>query len=255
MRDTIPTWAKVFGIDLDRIVSYSTNQPQEIFDFIKNDVQALVQDGAPIKMIIVDSLEGIEYPKEGNAEATTNHLIGDASAYLKRGMKAVLPVIRRNKIAAIFCQHVRMNMDPNMAKYKPYTLPGGMALKHNIEYWMFCQKIDSKDSKVFDSEKKDGSGNPIQTGHAIRVRMEENSKGPKNRSVEVHLDYQKGLVNQSIEIAELAKNMGIVERPNNTSYVLGDKKWVGFANFANAIAQDEDLAAELIKKIKEGDLT
>jgi len=27
MRDTIPTWAKVFGIDLDRIVSYSTNQP------------------------------------------------------------------------------------------------------------------------------------------------------------------------------------------------------------------------------------
>jgi len=76
-------------------------------------VQALIQDGAPIKMIIVDSLEGIEYPKENNAESTTNHLIGDASAYLKRGFKAVLPVIRRNKIAAIFCQHVRMNMDPN----------------------------------------------------------------------------------------------------------------------------------------------
>lgn len=255
MRETIPTWANVFGIDMDRVISYSTNDPKEIFDYIANDVQALLQEGAPIKMIIIDSLEGINYPKEGNAESTTDHVIGDASAYLKRGMKAIIPVIRKNGLYCILCQHVRANMDPHMAKYKPYIIPGGYALKHSCEFFLLCTKIDSKDTKVFDSEKKDGSGNPIQTGHAIRVKMEENSLGPQNRSVEVHLSYKNGIVNQHLEVAELAKSMGIVERPNQTAYQFEDQKWVGFANFANAIRDDEDLMKALLKKIQEADLT
>lgn len=255
MRETVPTWAKAFGIDLNRIVSYSTNNPEEIFDFIANDVKAMIEDGAPIKMIIIDSLEGINYPKEANSDSTTNHIIGDASAYLKRGMKAILPVIRKNKLYNIMCQHVRANMDPNMAKYKPWTVPGGFALKHSVESWLLCQKIEAKDSKTFDSAVKDGSGNAIQTGHAIRVKMEENSIGPQNRSVEVHLSYTQGIVDQHLEIAELAVNMNLVERPNNMTYILGDKKWVGFNNFAEAIKQDEELSKELITKIQENDLT
>jgi RecA/RadA recombinase len=254
-RETIPTWAKVFGIDMNRIISLSTNDPKEIFDYIQTDINAMLQEGAPIKMIIIDSLEMINYPKEGNAESTTNHVIGDASAYLKRAMKAILPIIRRNKIYTILCQHVRANMDPNMAKYKPFTIPGGFALKHSVEYWMLAQKIEAKDTKVFDSEKKDGSGNPIQTGHSIRVKMEENSMGPQNRSVEVALSYKDGIVNQHIEIAELATNMGIVERPNNLTYQFDGLKWKGFDNFALAIKEDPELQKKLIDKIKEVELT
>lgn len=255
MRETVPTWAKTFGIDMDRIISYSTNDPREIFDFIANDVKAMLQDGAPIKMIIVDSLAMINYPKESNADSTTDFVIGDQASYLSRGMKAILPVIRKHGIYTILCQHVRANMDPNSAKYRPFIIPGGHALKHSVEYWMLCNKIESKDSKVFDADKKDGSGNPVQTGHAIRVKMEENSLGPQNRSVEVHLSYKDGIVNQHMEIAELAVNMGIVERPNNVTYVFEDNKWRGFEDFANAIKIDESLAAKLISKIQEIDLT
>lgn len=254
-RQTVPTWANVFGIDMNRIISYSTNNPQEIFDYIATDVQAMLQDGAPIKMIIIDSLAMINYPKEANAESTTNAVIGDGASYLARGMKAILPVIRKHGIYTILCQHVRANMDPNSAKYRPYVIPGGYALKHSVEYWMLCSKIEAKDSKVFDTDKKDGSGNPIQTGHAIRVKMEENSLGPQNRSVEVHLSYKEGIVNQHLEIAELANNMGIIERPNNVTYIFEDKKWRGFDDFANGIKQDEELAAKLLDKIKENDLT
>lgn len=254
-RDNVETWAKVFGIDMDRFISRTTNNPVEIFDYIANDVKAMLQEGAPIKMIIIDSLAMIKYPKEGNKEISTDMVMGDAGSYLSGAMKMIIPVIRDYKVATILCQHVRANMDPNKAKYFPYIIPGGYALKHSVEYWMLAEKINSKDTKTFDSDKKDGSGNPIQTGHAIRVKMEENSLGPQNRSVEVALSYDKGIVNQHYEIAELAKNMGIVERPNNVTYKFKDKQWQGYDNFALAIKADEDLQKELLNQIKQSDLT
>lgn len=254
MRSNMATWKEAFGLDLDRFISYSTNDPVKIFDFIAKDVAAMLQEGAPIKMIIIDSLAMISFPKEANAEQSTNHVMGDAAAYLARAFKLILPVIRKYKIYSIMCQHVRSNMDPNSAKYRPYIITGGNALKHSIEYWMLSQKVEKKDAKDFDAEKKDGSGNAIQTGHTIRVKMEENSDGPQNRSVEIMLDYAKGLVNQHLEVTELAVNMGIVERPNNTSYVFEGQKWVGRANFDVAVQEDAELQRKLIEKIIDTDL-
>lgn len=254
-RKTVDTWAGVFGIDMDRIQSYATNKPVEIFDFIATEVLAMLQEGAPIKMIIIDSLAMLQDPKEANKEHSTDFTIGGAAAYLGPAFKMIIPVIRQYNIANIICQHVRMNMDPMKAKYYPYIIPGGTALKHSIEYWMFCEKIVSKDTKTFDSETKDGSGNPIQTGHTIRVRMEENSLGPQNRSVEVALSYQKGIINQHVEIAELAKNMNLVDRPSNTSYEFEGQKWTGFDNFALGVEADHELQAKLIAKMKELDIT
>lgn len=254
-RKTVDTWAGVFGIDMNRIQSYATNDPTQIFDFIATDVKAMLQEGAPIKMIIIDSLAMIQDPKEANKDQSTDFTIGGAAAYLGPAMKMIIPVIRTYNIANILCQHVRMNMDPNKAKYYPYIVPGGLALKHSVEYWLFCEKIEAKDSKTFDSDIRDGAGNFIQTGHKIRVKMTENSLGPQNRAVEVDLSYLHGLVNQHVEVANLATNMGLVDRPNNMSYVFEGEKWVGYDNFALAIKANDELRNKLIAKIKENDIT
>lgn len=255
LRDNVDHWIKAFGIDKDRFVTRQTNDPLQIFDYIANEVKAMLQDGAPIKMIIIDSLAMISYPKESNREQTTSHLMGDAASYLGPAMKLIIPVIRKYKIATILCQHVRDNMDPNSAKYRPYVIPGGKAIKHSVEYWMMVSKIEAKDTKKFDTGRKDGSGNDIQIGHAIRVKMEENSMGPQNRAIEIALSYTNGIIDQHEEIATLAVNMNIVDRPNNVSYIYGDKKWQGFNNFALGIKADEELQRELMRKIQDNDLT
>lgn len=254
-RDNVDTWVNAFNIDKDRFVTRQSNNPVEIFDYIANQVLAMLQEGAPIKMIIIDSLAMISYPKESNRDQTTDHVMGDAASYLGPAIKLIIPVVRKYKIATILCQHVRDNMDPNSAKYRPYVIPGGKAMKHSVEYWMLVTKVESKDTKKFDSGRKDGSGNDIQTGHTIRVKMEENSMGPQNRSAEVALVYSKGIVDQYEEIATLAVNMNIISRPNNLSYIYGDKKWQGFNNFALAVQADEELQRELIRKITENDIT
>lgn len=252
-RDNMAHWQSAFGIDPERFVSYQTNEPTHIFDYIANDVKDMLQQGAPIKMIIIDSLAMIKYPKESSRESTIEAVIGDAAAYLPGAMKLILPVIRQFKIAVLMCQHVRDNMDPMMAKYKPYNVPGGKGLKHAVEAWMLVEKINSKDSKMF-TDKKDGAGNPIQIGHTIRVKMEENSIGPQNRAVEVDISYQHGIINQHYQIAELAVGMGIAAQSGPwVSY--GDKKWQGIASFAAAIDADPSLAKELIEKIKNNDIS
>jgi RecA/RadA recombinase len=247
-------WYKAFGIDEERFVSRQTNDPTEIFDYIANDVKAMLQDGAKIKMIIIDSLAAIMYPKEGNKDSTTDHVMGDAGAYLPGAVKKILPIIRQFKIATLLCQHIRANFDPNMAKYKPYTVPGGHGLKHSVEFWLLVEKINNKDSRVFDGDKKDGAGNPIQIGHKLRVKMEESSMSPQNRAVEVDLSYTDGIINTADQVASLAVSMGIVEQAG--AWVMHNgKKWQGVANFALALKEDLDLEKTLIDKIKENDIT
>lgn len=253
-RDNVDTWVKVFGIDENRWISRQTNDPLQIFDYIANDVKAMLQDGAPIKMIIVDSLAMIQYPKEANKKESTDFVIGDAGSYLGPAMKMIIPIIRQFKIANIMCQHVRMNMNPDTAKYKPWIIPGGMALKHCVEYWMLATKVESKDTKQFDSDRKDGSGNLIQTGHTIRVKMEENSLGPQNRAAEIDLSYTEGLVNQHEQIATLAVNMGIIQMSGAWVQYNGEK-WQGISNFAQYIKADQELQRNLMQKIRENDLT
>jgi RecA/RadA recombinase len=147
-RDNAETWYKPFGIDPDRFISRQTNDPVQIFDYIVNEVKAAIQEGEKIKMIIIDSLAMIRFPKEANKELSTDMVIGDGAAYLTGAMKLIIPTIRQNNIALILCQHVRMNMNPQSAKYHPYVIPGGIALKHSVEYWLYCEKINGKDTKI-----------------------------------------------------------------------------------------------------------
>lgn len=253
-RENMDHWQKAFGIDPDRFISYTTNEPAEIFDYIATDVKAMLQSGAKIKMIIIDSLAALKYPKEATKELSTNHVMGDAGSYLPGAMKLVLPVIRQFKVALLLMQHIRDNFDPNMAKYKPYNVPGGKGLKHFVEYWVLVEKINAKDSRTFDSDKKDGAGNAIQTGHKIRVKMEENSMGPQNRAVEVDLSYTDGIINEHKEVAVLAAGMGLLDITGSWINYNG-KKWQGVDNFALALRDDPELQKNLIEKIIENDLT
>lgn len=262
--DWLDHWAEPFGIDRNRIAYNLTNKPEEIFDYIANDVVALIQKamkeagtddpavGNPIKLIVIDSLASIDYPKEANAEKTTNMVMGDAASYLPRGFKKILPILKKYKISLIACQHIRDNMNPQSAKYNPYTIPGGKGIKHFIEYWMLVEKINSKDSKIFDSDKLDGSGRPIKIGHALRVKMEENSNGPQDRHVEVDLSYTKGLINIEKEVATLAVNMGVAQTAGAWIHYNGEK-WNGVEKFAEAISKNPDLKNDLVAKISEND--
>ena len=69
--------ADYWGIDQDRYVAYNVNKAEDIFDRIVKEINGMCEDGMPLKMIIIDSLQGIQGMRESQADSVTNQQIGD----------------------------------------------------------------------------------------------------------------------------------------------------------------------------------
>lgn len=245
-----PMW----GIDPERYVAYNVNDPKEIYDRISNELADMIESGMPVKMIIIDSLQGMKGVKRMGKDSVADHLMGDDALTHGIGLKNILPVIRKNKIALICTSHVRANLDAGM--YGPKKkMAGGWAQKHFFEYFIEVAKNNSATEKI---EDKDG-GNDFRgkkeiLGHKIKVKMVDSSVGIQGRSGEFTLEYKRGLVNVGEEIATLAKKYNLIEMPNNRTYIVGDKKYTSKAEFNQALEEDTELAQTLLDQIYARDM-
>ena len=257
MREAAQTGAfmDMWGIDKDRYMGFDVNEPQFIFDHITGPLTEMVEQGMPLKLIVIDSMEGIEGVKAANKESILGHTIGDHALTIGEGLKRILPFIRRNKIAVICTSHVRANIGggPHGPKTK---MAGGFAQKHWFEYYIEVKRAgaaeDKKDlaGKSFeDKEKKDFKRNSELTGHKVWTKMSQSSNGVAGRSGQFTFDYNSGIINQAEEIYKLACNYKLIERPNNTTHVLNEQKFNGKAAMAKHIMENEDVAQELLKRI------
>ena len=61
----LPLFIKIGG-DPKRLVVRKSNDPLKIFDYIGGEMLEMLQEGAPIRGIIIDSIKSIRYPKEAN---------------------------------------------------------------------------------------------------------------------------------------------------------------------------------------------
>lgn len=245
-----PFW----GIDENRYQVFNANEPELIFDRLKKDIFPMVEQGMPLKLIIIDSLQGIQGVKAGNADSITAHQMGDHAMTIQKGLQAIMPFLRRNKIALISTAHVRGNLDAGM--YGPKEkMAGGWAQKHTYEYYMKVTRDNSAEGKAdalgnkLESEVKDFKGKNERTGHKIYVEMSESSRGVAGRSGQFTFDYDRGIINAEEEIFELAKNLNLVERPNNRTYLLNGETYSSKEEFIVAIRDDESVRNQLLSQI------
>lgn len=251
--------ADYWGVDQDRYIAYNVNQPELIFDRIVREIAPMVEDGMPLKLIVIDSLQGIQGIRESQAESITNQQIGDSALTIQKGLKAILPIIRKHKIALICTSHIRANLDAGM--YGPKEkMAGAWAQKHFFEYFVEIKRDNSAESKADvlgnkfeDDGAKDFRGNKEVTGHKIYAKMSESSVGVAGRSGEFTLSYKEGLVNTYEEVFEMAKNLGLVERPNNRTYVMDGVQYSSKAEFAEAL-KDEKIAKKILDQVYARDL-
>jgi len=251
-----------WGVDPNRYQAYDVNEPEFIFDRIKKDIFPMVQDGMPLKLIVIDSLQGIQGVKEAARDSVTNHLMGDHAKTIQDGLKAILPVIRRHKIALICTAHIRGNLDAGM--YGPKEkMAGGWGQKHFFEYYIEIKRDNSAEGKksvtgeAFETEVKDFRGKKEKTGHKIYIKNNDSSVGMgSGRSGQITIDYRKGLINTEEEVFELAKNIGAVSRPNNRTYIWNEGaedevKFASKGDFIEMIRENEGFRKNLLKKIYE----
>jgi len=250
---------EMWGIDNDRFIAINQNDPTKIYDYISNELSDMLDAGMPVKMIIIDSLNGMKGVKRMGKDSVADHLMGDDALTHGIGLKNILPIIRKHKIALICTAHIRANFDAGM--YGPKEkMAGGYAMKHFFEYFIEVKRDGSSSSKIEDEKGgTDFRGKKEIIAHKIFVKMADSSVGVAGRSGEFTLDYKKGLINVGEEIATLAKKYNLVDMPNNRTYVINkdtpeEKKFTSKAQFNEALESDPELSKELLNKIYEQDI-
>ena len=252
----------IFGIDPKRVITFKTNHPKDIFDFIERDVPAMCQEGVPVKIIAIDSINGIQGRRGTGNDSIMDMTIGDQALTLQEGFKRILPVQRKYNIAMICSAQVRAEMDPQAARYSKYRMGAANATMHYAEYHALVEKVNSKESKsddlgnvMEDEPRKDMSGHTQSTGHRIRFTMKGNSAdgGCIGRTAEFTIDYKKGMSFKEQEVFALGIAQGVIAKPTLQSYSFKDKSWRGYSAALEAIKNDNALYNEILKEIKAKD--
>lgn len=246
------------ALDRDLLTIYDTKDPEEIFDRVEKDIKPMVQDGMPLRILIIDSLTNIQGIKRKDADSVSDHLRGDHALTLQTGLDKLIPFCKQNKILLIGTSQMRANQ-----KGGPGAPDTQMAeswyVKHAFEYFISLKRAGAADDRVdmegkaFEEEgMKDARDNKLLTGHRIYVKCEANSIGPQGRSGVFTMDYEKGIINQHEEVFFMGKNTGVIKLAGQT-YSYGSHSVRGQAAFAALIKENPQLYAAILADIKKLD--
>ena len=256
--------ARMFGIDLDRFIVFQCNKPEGVFDRIHNDVAALCDEGANVKLMGIDSISALMGRREAVQETVSQHQIGDHAVTLQVGLKSILEMQRKNRIHLVLAAHARDEMDALEVKRGNKKKPAAAnAVKHHCEFFINVERNknakgrqDELENKFEDETKKDMDDKASeQTGHKVIVWMQDSTMGPKNRVAEFTLDYEKGIVNQHEEIFKLGKSWNVIERVNAQVYKIGSEEFRGKPAILNALATRPDLQKVVLAGLLEREKT
>lgn len=276
-RPPTPERLRLLGVDPERLMIRQANTLHDVFDWItsKDDkftnsdgskggagLSYALENGFPCKALIIDSIKGIQGPKEQNIETVEKDFMGDISKFLNPSLRSILPIIRQYEMMTILVQQVNMQMDPNeVAKGKKWVIPSGQSLKHFCETMALVERVDSKATKLYDEDIQSIRELPVQIGHTIRVRVEKANLDSPFREAEFQIHYKKGVVNTALEVAKLGANLGVITHPLNPEtgkeiaahWTVGDQRFIGFDNMVKAIDEDSDLERKIMNGIRELD--
>lgn len=224
----LPLFIKIGG-DPKRLVVRKSNDPLKIFDYIGGEMLELLQEGAPIRGIVIDSIKAIRYPKETNMKQTTDQKMGGTGAsYLPSALKLIIPVIAEYNLLTFFIQQVTMEIDPMKALRNPYVITEGKALKHAADLMLEIVKLDTKKGVLEQGETI--SGAEQQVGHYVRVKVKKNRLGAPARMAQFLWHYDQGIINTGEEIFELGKSLNLIYHPVNPDTGKANPQMWRFAN-------------------------
>lgn len=263
-----PAMAAAYGIDMDRYQCYQTNSPSGVFDHIENEVNAMCDDGAPIYLIIIDSIAMIKGRRSENAESVDVQQMGDEAKTIQDGLKRILEVLHRHRIALVMTNQVRDEFDRIEKMRNPYRMWGGWFLKHFAEYKLLLAPVNSKEGQktltgveLVDASMTDVMGKGEQLGHRIRATMKNSSLGPKNRRAEFTFDYRRGVINKHEDAFQLGVTRNIFERPSNRLYILKDypvvgkeAEWDGKENCILALQRNDEVCKTVLERVRGQDI-
>lgn len=255
--------ASMIGIDWNRYKGIDANSPDLIYDQIEKQVAAWCEDGMPLKLIIIDSMNGVQGRRGMESDSILKTQIGDVALTNKEGLKRILPIQRKYRFGIVMTSHVAIEMDPiEQKRGNKFRMGASIGVQHHGEYFMYVERNPTKDGKTdmlgrefVDNNTTDAAEKGEQTANKIRFVMKDNSFGVKGRNGEFTFDYGRGLINTHEEVFLLGTRRNVVERPDNTHYVFDGRKWKGKEAFLQALKDEPELQEKILKDLRSRDMS
>lgn len=256
-----PTWAESIGLDTSRIILVENDTAvngRKCFELIlgvpKEDAKTHALKGKSkeglldkiasgefnINMIVLDSLGSIIPPGE-DVSAVGKMNMALLARFLTTTFRKLSLEVSKAKVPFLIINHKKANMDPYGVDH---TFSGGNTYAHFLSANVYFEPVNRADARILDEKEN-------KIGQTIRATIEKSKFGPWPRKCEFKVDFAVGVIDKHEEIAQLALDYNVVQKPTTVSHEYGDRKWVGFNKFCDAIKDDPALALELSAKIGE----
>lgn len=252
-----PSWPPKLGLDNNRISIYRENSGVKIFERLcgipnkergkpKKKLGLLDEIGADggadetgLGIVVLDSLASITPPAEEHSPSGKDNM-ALMGRFMPPELRRLVPLLIKSKVIFIAINQIRVK--PGVMWGNPETTPGGSAWKHHCSTIVNFGMSASNEKTIFSAEDE-------QMGHTIIAKTDKNSCAPAPRKCEFIIEYLKGLHDPAAELRALAIKYGVVERPNNRTYVYKDQKWTSKDDFATAFLTPEEQNT-LLEEIK-----
>ena len=230
-----PAWAEKQGVDTSRVMVIKTNDAKTIFEGLIGKVKVnsvtkkvsksmrgildnVIEGTDPrfknLGIIVLDSIAVLNTPMEISADIGKANM-APIPRFLSTELKKLTPVVAQANVAFIGINQVRVNLGQMFGD--PSTSPGGKALKHACSLMLNMAPVLTSEATI-----KNSDGEKI--GHTVRAKIQKNKVGAPFRQAEYRVQYEQGVVDQEVELFDLAVKYGLITRPNNQNYiVLGEK--------------------------------
>jgi len=254
-----PNWAEILGVDTSRVIvvdSDTAANGRKCFEMLlgvpKEDAKThqlkgkskpglfdnIISGDFNINLIVLDSLGSIVPPGE-DTSAVGKMNMALLARFLTTTFRKLTLEVNKAQVPFIIINHQKDNMDPYGADH---TFSGGNTYAHTLSANVYFEAVQRKDAMILDEKEN-------KIGHPLRATIEKSKFGPWPRKCEFKVNFGIGVIDKHEEIAQLALDYNVVTKPSTVSHEYGDRKWVGFPKYSEAIKDDSVLADELLVKI------
>lgn len=256
-----PNWAETLGLDTSKIILVDGDTAvngRKCFEMLlgvpKEDAKTHVLKGKSkeglldkvankefnINMMVLDSLGSIIPPGE-DTSAVGKMNMSLLARFLTTTFRKLTLEVNKAQVPFIIINHKRDSFDMYGGDH---TFSGGNTYGHTLSANVYFEAIQRKDAMIVDEKEN-------KVGHPLRATIEKSKFGPWPRKCEFKVNFGIGVIDRHEEIAQLSIDYEVVKKPSNVTHEYGERKWVGFPKFCEAIKEDLQLSLELEQKIIE----
>ena len=225
-----PIYAKNLGVDIDELILSQPDSGEQALEI----AEMLANSGA-IDLLIVDSVAALVPQAELDGEMSDNS-VGLQARLMSKAMRKLAGILNKNECTIIFINQLREKV--GVMYGNPETTSGGRALKFYASI-----RLDIRRTEAIKS------GADV-TGNTCRVKVVKNKVSPPFKQCEIDIIYGEGISKDS-EILDRCVQLGIIKKAGSWFEYDGSKIGQGREIAKEYIKSNEDVKAELLKKIKE----